>query len=316
VNGVEAGMTEANEQHEPSYYEIALTNRQVMAAFVILLLCVLGAFFSGVWVGRGGRTDRRAAASAGQAQATPSGQPMQELQFFSPKSDKAAEKPAAAVPPASAPPASASTSLATDLQKPTDAAASAAPAASGDVTEPAASTVEPASPSTSATPSPAPPVAGASSPAPAVAGASSTAPVATAPDPVAVKPAPAASASKASTVPPVVNGTLPGAAGDSAGKAAASGIVTAPKAVAPARSTELAPGEMVVQVFSTSDGEQAKKTLQRVNKAGYKAYLSPIQVGTQTMYRVRIGPFTDRASAQKVADLVRKRFKLDTWITR
>ena len=32
--------------HEPSYYEIALTNRQVVVAFVILLACLLAAFFS------------------------------------------------------------------------------------------------------------------------------------------------------------------------------------------------------------------------------------------------------------------------------
>ena len=41
--------------HEPSYYEIALTNRQVVVAFVILLACLLAAFFSGVWIGRGAR---------------------------------------------------------------------------------------------------------------------------------------------------------------------------------------------------------------------------------------------------------------------
>jgi len=40
------------ESHEPSYYEIALTNRQVIVAFVLLLTCILGAFFSGVWIGR------------------------------------------------------------------------------------------------------------------------------------------------------------------------------------------------------------------------------------------------------------------------
>lgn len=39
--------------YEQSYYEIALTNRQVLVAFVVLLLCVLAAFFAGVWVGRG-----------------------------------------------------------------------------------------------------------------------------------------------------------------------------------------------------------------------------------------------------------------------
>ena len=36
--------------HEPSYYEIALTNRQVVVAFVILLLCLVSAFFSGLWI--------------------------------------------------------------------------------------------------------------------------------------------------------------------------------------------------------------------------------------------------------------------------
>ena len=40
-----------NESHEPSYYEVALTNRQVLVCFVILLSAVLGAFLSGVWVG-------------------------------------------------------------------------------------------------------------------------------------------------------------------------------------------------------------------------------------------------------------------------
>jgi hypothetical protein len=40
------------EPREPSYYEIALTNRQVVVAFVILLVCLLSAFFSGVWIGR------------------------------------------------------------------------------------------------------------------------------------------------------------------------------------------------------------------------------------------------------------------------
>jgi len=259
MNGVEAGMTEANEQHEPSYYEIALTNRQVMAAFVILLLCVLGAFFSGVWVGRGGKGDRRAASSASQAQATPPGQPMQELQFFTPKPEKPAEKPPAVASP--------ETSLATDLGKSTDAQAGGADA-------------EPA------------PALNESAPAPVAAPAETTVPTAAAPT-VPAKPA----------APTTVTPAIP---------ATAAAKPTAPVA----RASELAPGEMVVQVFPSSDGEQAKKTVQRVNKGGFKAYVSPLQVGTQTMYRVRIGPFNDRAAAQKVADQVRKRFKLDTWITR
>ena len=33
------------------------------------------------------------------------------------------------------------------------------------------------------------------------------------------------------------------------------------------------------------------------------------------MYRVRIGPFDSRGEAQKVAEQVRKGYKLDTWVT-
>lgn len=42
----------------PSYYEIALTQRQVVIAFVILLVCLVAAFFSGVWVGSGAHGPR------------------------------------------------------------------------------------------------------------------------------------------------------------------------------------------------------------------------------------------------------------------
>ena len=47
---------EPSESREPSYYEVALTNRQVLVAFVALLICMLAAFLSGVWIGRGGAT--------------------------------------------------------------------------------------------------------------------------------------------------------------------------------------------------------------------------------------------------------------------
>lgn len=44
-------MTDTN---EPSYYEVALTNRQVLVSFVVLLGCILTAFVFGVWVGKDG----------------------------------------------------------------------------------------------------------------------------------------------------------------------------------------------------------------------------------------------------------------------
>ncbi|HXT52056.1 MAG TPA: SPOR domain-containing protein [Thermoanaerobaculia bacterium] len=68
-------------EQEPSYYEIALTNRQVLVAFVILLVCVLASFFAGVWVGRGSPAAAADGAQQAAAQPTPTTQP-EELAFF------------------------------------------------------------------------------------------------------------------------------------------------------------------------------------------------------------------------------------------
>src|SRR5436305_10310243 len=94
--------------HEPSYYEIALTNRQVVVAFVILLGCLLAAFFSGVWIGRGGIEPHRDQ----MVRATPpppsaEGRTLEELKFFADRPNKKGGKPdekVTEVAPAPAPP--------------------------------------------------------------------------------------------------------------------------------------------------------------------------------------------------------------------
>ncbi|MGE5233944.1 MAG: SPOR domain-containing protein [Acidobacteriota bacterium] len=219
-----------SEPHEPSYYEIALTNRQVTVAFVILLVCLVGAFFSGVWVGRSG-AESSAARPAPAPQATNGQAPLEELHFFS---DAAKSEKAPAVVP--------------------ESTAAASPAVSPLAALP--------------TPEVAPP---ASSPAPVV--------------------TPSLEAHKA--------------------QPAAKSTPVAAEAV-----SELAPGEMVVQVFSSPDGEQARKIVARLKSGGFRAFLSPIEKSGKTVYRVRIGPFTDHGAAQKVADQVRKKYRYDTWITR
>ena len=80
------------DSQEPSYYEIALTNRQVLVAFVILLTCVLVAFFAGVWVGRGSPASAAEARQTQMAQPTPSTEPPQELSFFNDQ-EKGAPRP-------------------------------------------------------------------------------------------------------------------------------------------------------------------------------------------------------------------------------
>lgn len=75
--------------HDQSYYEIALTNRQVMSIFVVLLVCILVAFLGGVWLGR----DADAGVEMASTQsilATDSGEaPFEELDFFTRRDDAA-----------------------------------------------------------------------------------------------------------------------------------------------------------------------------------------------------------------------------------
>ncbi len=76
---------ESSESHEPSYYEVALTNRQVLIAFVVLLTCLVTAFLSGVWIGRGGSSPARIPPATLEAAATSTEPPLEQLTFFNGK---------------------------------------------------------------------------------------------------------------------------------------------------------------------------------------------------------------------------------------
>ncbi len=67
---------------DASYYEIALTNRQVLTIFIVLLTCLVAAFLSGVWIGRGGGGEVQAALEEPLAEADDASQ-LAELNFFS-----------------------------------------------------------------------------------------------------------------------------------------------------------------------------------------------------------------------------------------
>jgi len=80
---VSAGSSIVRDSHEPSYYEIALTNRQVLVAFVVLLVSVLGAFVGGVWLGRGGRSGGEPAPVVVEKRAAQEPESADELTFYS-----------------------------------------------------------------------------------------------------------------------------------------------------------------------------------------------------------------------------------------
>jgi cell division septation protein DedD len=212
--------------HEPSYYEIALTNRQVLIVFVVLLICVVAAFFSGVWVGQRDAGTAGAERLAAQAptgeESAAQGAEIGELHFFA--DEQASPEPDLATIADDPQP---ETTLLEDLGGPTEAAE--AEVAEREPTE-------------------APPPAQASAGEPA------------------------------------------------AGSASSSGYV--------------------IQVFSSADEAQARKLLGQLTDGGYPAFLSPVEVGSQTMMRVRIGPYTQLANAETVAERIRREFRLDTWVTR
>lgn len=194
-----------------SYYEIALTHRQIVTVFAVVLVCLVGAFLAGVWVGGGGEGPEFGGGQQADVGGAGEELPAEELHFFT-----AGDKPAAEAAP-----------------EPRPAVPEAAP-------------------------------------------------------------------------------------GTTLLEDATGGGAEPPRrreARRPATEGESAPGDLVIQVFSSNDRDQAEQLVGRLRSASHPAYLSPVDVAGRTMYRVRVGPFVERTEAETVANRVRRSFKLDTWIT-
>lgn len=232
------------ERHEHSYYEISLSGTQMVVAFVLVLGCLLAAFFAGVYVGRDGSVTGMTA-DAGPTGPEPSPAAAEEedegrlgeFDFFS--DEEPEEAPPA--PREIARQADPQTTLLEDVggQEPEEEAAPA------PREETQAERREP-----EATPAPEQQAPAPSEP----------------PEDVDAQPAEA--------------------------------------------------GGLVIQVFSTDNYEQAQQVLEQLRGGGLPAFLSPVEVSDRTMHRVRVGPYSERARAEQIAQRVRETYQLDTWITR
>jgi DedD protein len=60
-----------------------------------------------------------------------------------------------------------------------------------------------------------------------------------------------------------------------------------------------------VGAFGSPD--TARKLVGDLNGAGYRAFVSPVNRGGKTLYRVRVGPEKDRAGAEQVAPRLKAR---------
>jgi DedD protein len=66
-------------------------------------------------------------------------------------------------------------------------------------------------------------------------------------------------------------------------------------------------GGWAVQVGAFGSPDTARKLVGELNGAGYRAFVSPVNRGGKTLYRVRVGPEDDRAGAEQVAPRLKAR---------
>ena len=353
---MDLGGLDVSNSHEPSYYEIALTNRQVVVAFVILLTCLVAAFLSGVWIGResGVRAQEKLAllthgSMAGTAAGSDGnpldgkekekteGQALQEFKFFADSQHRAAGqgkqgggsadttgateakdrgKPADSGGAGNTDNGGAST-LADDLHRRSTGSAVPDDADSNPNVVPPATgrAARAAQKNARATPADAQDGGGegeAQTPAPTPAARQGAAP---SPPVAAPRSRPTASGSTAPAGGAAAASSTNTASAKSGAAGGAKNAATSTSSGAAAAAPADAAGDVVIQVFSSADKDQADKVRDTLVGAGFQAFLSPLTKGGQTMYRVRIGPFATRAGAEAVAEKVRKGQKLDTWIT-
>ena len=118
-------------------------------------------------------------------------------------------------------------------------------------------------------------------------------------DPAATKDAGAAAASASARVSQVPQSTPPAvtATPDAAQR-------TEPK---PPPAPDAAGGGWAVQVGAFGSADTARKLTQELGGAGYRAFVSPVNRGGKTLYRVRVGPMGDRAGAEQLVPRLKAR---------
>jgi cell division septation protein DedD len=68
-----------------------------------------------------------------------------------------------------------------------------------------------------------------------------------------------------------------------------------------AASTDAARGNFVVQLGSFGSKENAERLVRDMNAKGFTTFIAPITTNGRELYRVRVGPTRDRASAEALA---------------
>jgi DedD protein len=68
-----------------------------------------------------------------------------------------------------------------------------------------------------------------------------------------------------------------------------------------ATTSDPARGNFVVQLGSFSSKDNAERLVHDMNARGFSTFIAPITTNGRELYRVRVGPTRDRASAEALA---------------
>jgi cell division protein FtsN len=269
-----------SQQQDDYFYEIQLTNKQLVFYFLAGALGLILSFLAGVMVGRG------VDGSAADAQAA---KPVQEERIV-------AEEPARPSPPAAEELTYAQRlegEKSDDTLEKTKPGAVTKPAAAPQPvrTEPAVSEEKAAPATGKAAPAPAKP-----SPAPRKSPAAKA-------SPAAGKQAPASTPDPTASQAPAPSASPKPAPAEKGAKAKAS---PSPKPAA---------GGSAIQVGAFKDRETAESVVARLKKKGFAAYVATPS-GNAGLFNVRVGPFAARADAERALQRLRDEEKFKPFIVK
>ncbi|HET6267978.1 MAG TPA: SPOR domain-containing protein [Acidobacteriota bacterium] len=113
--------------------------------------------------------------------------------------------------------------------------------------------------------------------------------------------------------------TLPGVAAVKQTQPAESSLTQTPMLTEPpAKSSSASASETgkryTVQVMATASKPKAQQELTTLKAKGYTAYLSEDKTAKGSVFKVRVGHFSDSDSAKKLAMRLKDELKLETWV--
>lgn len=73
-------------------------------------------------------------------------------------------------------------------------------------------------------------------------------------------------------------------------------------------------GRYTVQVMATSSKTKAEEQLSTLQANGYTAFMKEEKAGDSSVFKVRVGRFSDKDAAKKIATRLKQELKLESWV--